>query len=372
MEEKQTLSAKRIVALLSRPRRLFFSILAGNTLVNIAASACATIVAIQAFGERGVMIAIGFMMIVLLLFGEIVPKNYAYLFAERWARAVAYPLSVVVRLLTPIQMLIHVITDNLINRLGFIVPKDRPDISEDEIKSLIKIGHREGVVEDDEKEMLYGVFDFKGLHAKEIMTPKIDVRSIDFDWSVNEVAASVKEAKHSRLPVYRDSIDNVVGVVYAKDVLFSPGTPIKDVMKEPFFVPEAMRIDRLLADLQKRAIQMAIVKDEYGVTTGIVTMEDILEEIVGEIVDEYDKEEPAIVQQGEARFRISGLLNINDANERLGLGIGIEEVDTMGGFAEAVLQKIPKEGEEFSYGRFRYRVAKVEGFRVKELVAERL
>ena len=372
MEEENLAFSHKIVTLLSNPRRLIFTILAGNTLVNTAATACATSVAISLFGKKGVGIAIAFMLFVLLLFGELIPKTYAFLSAEKVARFSAYPLLVMVKLFTPIRAILYRITTTMIKRLGFMVPKDSTEITEAEIKSLIKIGHREGIVEDEEKELIYGVFDFKGQCAKDIMTPKPDVMALDFDIEHEQILRLTKEAKYSRLPVYRDTLDNIVGVVYAKDILFDPSKNLKDLIRESFFVPESKKIDSLLGDLQKRAIQMAIVTDEYGVTTGIVTMEDILEEIVGEIVDEHDKEELDIVKIDDKTYKISGFLHINEANEKFNLKIKTEEVDTMGGFVAMVMQRIPKENEEFVYGKYKFTISKTVKNRVKEIIITRL
>ncbi len=368
MEEKNTISSGRIVVLLSRPRRFLFTILTGNTLVNIAASSCATIFSLALFGTSGIGIAIGFMFFVLLVFGEVVPKTYAYINAEKFSQAVAYPLEIIIKIFSPFRKILYLITDTVIKRLGFIAPKDTSEITIEEIKSLIKIGHREGVVKDKELEMIYGVFEFKDQLAKDIMTPKINIKALDFNMPHEEVLEYIKDAKHSRLPVYRETLDNIVGIVYAKDVLFKANTNLKDLIKEVYFVPESERIDHLLSDLQKGFIQMAIVADEYGVTTGLVTMEDILEEIVGEIVDEYDKEEKLLTKIDKKTYRINGMLRIDEANEKLGLNIKTEQVDTIGGFISLIMQKIPAENEEITYKKFKFKVTKVEKNRIKEII----
>jgi len=372
IEEKDPGSAQRIRVLLSKPRRLFFTILTGNTLVNTAATACVTVVAMDIFGPKGMGLAIGFVLVIVFIFGEILPKRYAYLCTEEYSIFACRPLQIAVWLLMPIRVLLLKATDKIINRLGFFVPKDIEHITEDEIKSVIKIGHREGVVDVEEKELIYGVFDFKGQRAKDIITPKADIKAIDADMPGNEIRSYAKDAKHSRLPVYRDTLDNIIGVAYAKDLLFDPGRKLDSVMREAYFIPESKKIDSLLAELQKRSIQMAIVTDEYGTTTGVVTMEDILEEIVGEIVDEYDKEEPSIVKIDADTYRIKGLLHIDEAGRALGIDIKTDEVDTMGGFAALILQRIPKENEEFSYGGYTFRISRVERHRIKELIVKRV
>jgi len=372
MEERDKKSTHTIFHLLSKPKTLFFTILTGNTLVNTAASAYATMVALKVFGPKGVGLSIGFMFFVLILFGEIIPKTYAYMFAESFSAFSIRPLKVIIKLFAPIRVILFLITDNLINKLGFIAPRDTENLTEDEIKSLVDIGHREGIVEADEKEMIYGVFDFKGQAAKDVMTPKPNMNILDFDMSQNEILTYVKEAKHSRLPVYRNNMDNIIGVVYAKDILLDSSKSLKDIMREAYFIPESQKIDKLLSDLQKRSIQMAIVSDEYGAVTGLITMEDMLEEIVGEIVDEYDKEEPLIVKIDTRTYRVSGLLHIDEAKEKFGLNVDTEEVNTVGGFVTFILQRIPKENEEFKYGGFNFCVSKVEKHRVKEILLTKI
>ncbi|NQT22204.1 MAG: DUF21 domain-containing protein [Candidatus Omnitrophica bacterium] len=361
-------STDRIVAILSRPRSFILTILTGNTLVNIAASCAATIFAVHHFGEMGVGIAIGVVLFALLIFGEVLPKTYAYLFAEKFAHFAVYPISIVIKILWPVRKVLSLITDSIIERLGVIAPKDTTEITEEEIKSMVKIGHREGVVEEIEKEMIYGVFDFKDQRAKDIMTHKIDIKALDFDMPSEKIIEYVKKVKNSRLPVFRDTVDNVIGIAFAKEILFNPSDNIKDMLREPYFVPESERIQKLLGDLQKRAIQLAVVTDEYGMTTGIVTMEDILEEIVGEIIDEYDKEKELITRIDENNYRLNGLLRIDEANKTFKLGIKTEEVDTMGGFVSLLMQKIPKENETVTYKKFEFKVVKVYRNRIQELL----
>ena len=363
-----SLSTDRIVAVLSRPRSFIFTILTGNTLVNIAASSSATIFAVHHFGEKGLGIAIGVVLFILLIFGEVLPKTYAYLFAEKFSRFAVYPIGIFIKILWPVRKVLSLITDSIIERLGSIAPKDTTEITEEEVKSMVKIGHREGVVEETEKEMIYGVFDFKDQRAKDIMTHRIDIKALDFDMPTEKIVEYIKKAKHSRLPVFRDTVDNVVGIAFAKNILFNPGSNIKDILKEPYFVPESEKIQKLLADLQRKAIQLAIVLDEYGMTSGIVTMEDILEEIVGEIVGEYDKEKNRITQIDENNYRLNGLLRIDEANKVLKLGIKTQEVDTVGGFVSLLMQKIPKENETITYKKFEFKVIKVFRNRIQEIL----
>jgi len=372
MEKNNTASTDRILAILSHPRRFLLTILTGNTLVNIAATSYGTMFVMHHFGHEDIGLGAIVILFVLLIFGEILPKTYAYLYAEKFSSFVAYPVTFVILIFTPFRKVLSLITDSVVEWLGFIAPKDSPDITNDEIKSMIKIGEREGIVKETEKEMIYGVFEFRDQRAKDIMTPKIDVQALDFDMPEEDVVKYVKIAMHSRLPVYRDSLDNVTGIAYSKDILFNSNKRLKDIMREAYFVPESERIHNLLTELQKRSIQMAIVTDEYGITTGIVTIEDILEEIVGEIVDEYDKEIKLITKIDEKTYRVKGLLKIDDANKLLKLGIKTAEVDTMGGFVSLLMQKIPNENESIVYKKFKLTVTRVYKNRIEELIVKKI
>ncbi len=367
IEESNPYAASRIISVLSKPRQFLLTILTGNSLVNIAATSYATMIAVSYFGKNGIGVAICVMFVLILVFGEVLPKTFSYICAEQIAKAMVGPITFLIKVLTPIRKLLYLITDRLINKFGFIAPKDRHELSEDELKSLISIGHREGVIKESEKDMIYGVFDFKDLYAKDIMTPRIDIKALDFDEPHDSSIASAKRFKHSRLPVYRDSLDNIVGITHAKDILLCTDINIKDLLGSVYFVPESEKIHKLLSDLQKKSIQMAIVTDEYGATVGLVTMEDILEEIVGEIVDEYDKETELIVKLSENKYKINGMLRIEEANDRLGLKIESDKIDTMGGFVTLLLQKIPSEREEIAHQNVTFKILKMDKNRIKEI-----
>ncbi|MDD4202829.1 MAG: hemolysin family protein [Candidatus Omnitrophica bacterium] len=372
IEQTEPRSAERLLELLSKPKRLFFSILMGNTLVNIALTACVTSIAVNFFEQNAVAIAITVTFICLILFGEILPKTFASLFSVEVAKKASFPLKFVIWLLSPFVSVLLTITNKIITHLGGIVPQDSAEISDKEIKSMIEIGHRQGVVEYDEREMIYGVFDFKDLKASDVMTPKPDIMAIDLESTKKEIFSYVRKAHHSRLPVYKTSMDNILGILHAKDALLNPDKDIYKIMKSPYCVPESICIDQLLLNLQKKCIQMAIVVNEYGITTGIITIEDILEEIVGEIVDEYDIEQPKIVKIDDNTYKISGLLNINEANDEFDLGIDTAEIDTMGGFISMRMQKIPEEGEEVIYKNWSFKAIKIEKRRVKEILMKRI
>lgn len=371
MGERNARSSQKILSLLTKPRRFLFTILTGNTLVNTAATSLGTVFSMSLFGGKGLPIAIGSMFFIIILFGEVLPKSYAYMFAQGFSSYAIYPLEILIKIFTPIRQALYAITDNIIKRFGFMVPQDNPEITEDEIKSVIKISHREGVVKETEKDLIYGVLRFRGQRARDIMSPKIHIKAINFDLPQEKVVEYAKEARHSRLPVFRDSLDNIIGIAHTKDILFNPGTNLKDIMKEAHFIPESETIDMVMADLQKRSIQMVIVTDEYGVTTGVVTMEDILEEIVGEISGEFDREEALITKIGDAAYRLGGTLKIEEANKKLRINIRTHEVETIGGFISLILQKIPKENDEIVFEGYKFRVSKTGKNRINEIIAEK-
>ena len=372
IEQTDKKAAQRLFALLANPKRLFFSILTGNTLVNVALTSCLTAISVKLFQSNALYVAIPASLILLLLFGEIIPKTVAYLISETFAKNASYLLGFLIKVLRPLVNVLLFITNNVIARLAGIVPQDSAEISDDEIKSMIEIGYRQGVLEDDEREMIQGVFDFKDLKAADVMTPKPDIIGVDLESTKKDIFEHIRNAHQSRLPVYKENMDNVLGVLHTREVLLNPDKDIYSIMKPPYFVPESICIDQLLLNLQKKCIQMAIVVNEYGVTAGVVTIEDILEEIVGEIVDEYDDNQQKIEKIDENTYKINGLLNINEANDEFKLEIDTEEIDTMGGFVSLYLQKIPEKGEEFVYKNWRFRIIEIENRRIKEILMTRI
>ncbi|MGB2630148.1 MAG: hemolysin family protein [Candidatus Omnitrophota bacterium] len=339
-------AANRIVKLVSDTHKLLITILVGNTLVNIAASSIFAGIFYKAFGEKGVGLSIVAMILIILIFGEVTPKMYALTHAETVSFLASLPLLFFRKLFAPLRWILGAISQAIVRSLGLKIPSKRAKITEQEIKSLFSIGKEKGIVKEKERDMIYSILEFKDLNAADIMTPRIDMAALDMNLSGDELVKNTKEGQYSRLPVYVHTFDNIVGIIHAKDFLLNPDTPIKDIVKEPFFVPESMRIDDLLNQLQKRHIHMAIVTDEYGVTSGLVTIEDILEEIVGEIRDELDFEAPKIKKIDQKTYEVSGQAHINDVNEKLGLAIDTEEVDTIGGYVTLLMGKMPVSGDQ--------------------------
>jgi CBS domain containing-hemolysin-like protein len=339
--------SESLAMLKESPNRFLVAILIGNNIVNVAAAAIATAVTVSIFGNIGVGIATGVVVILLLFFGEIGPKIYASRHTERFALAVAKPVLVLSKILSPVIWGIEKVT----GRFGAPAAMGETMVTEEEIKEWIEVGKEEGTIEQEEREMLYSVLEFSDTLTREIMTPRVDVALIEDTKTLNEATQLFNETAFSRIPVFHGSVDNIIGILNIKDVfstVFSGKrqVPIKELMYDPFFVPETKKIDDLLKELQVRKVQIAIVLDEYGSFVGIVTVEDILEELVGDILDEFDREEPEIQKIGEGVYLVDAKIWVEDLNEELNLNLPVHEsYETIGGLLIDRLGHIPHPGE---------------------------
>ncbi|MDD1699960.1 MAG: hemolysin family protein [Methanoregula sp.] len=335
--------SKALAALKESPEHLLITILIGNNIVNVGAAALATAIAIQMFGDIGVGIATGFVVIVLLFFGEIGPKIYAARASDSFALTVAPAILLLSRIFTPVIWLVARVSP----KFGIGKETAEPAVTEEEIKEWIDVGKEEGTIEQGEKEMLYSVLEFADTTAREIMTPRVDVILMEDTVTFEEAIRIFHETGFSRIPVYHDHIDNITGILNVKDV-FSVMVPhrkdstIKEIMYDPMFVPETKKIDDLLKELQVHRVQMAIVIDEYSSFVGIVTVEDILEEIVGDIMDEFDKEEPEVQNISEGVYVVDAQMWVEDVNEQMKIGLPLNEsYETIGGLIIDRLGHIP-------------------------------
>jgi putative hemolysin len=332
-----------IAALKESPEHLLITILIGNTFVNIAAGSIATAVAIQIFGDLGVGIATGFVVIMLLIFGEIGPKIYAARATDSFALTIAPIILFLSRLLTPVIWLVEKVSPTL----GIGKDVAEPAVTEEEIKEWIDVGKEEGTIEQDEQDMLYSVLEFGDTTAREIMTPRVDVILIEDTNSFEDVIRIFNESGFSRIPVYHDQIDNITGILNVKDVFAAmvarrKDSTIREVMYDPTFVPDTKKIDDLLKELQVHRVQMAVVIDEYSSFVGIVTVEDILEELVGDIMDEYDKDEPEVQEIAPGVFVVDAQMWVEDINERMSLNLPTDEsYETIGGLIIDRLGHLP-------------------------------
>lgn len=365
LAEEGALPAVILNRLLERPNRLLATILVGNNLVNVGVAAIITSLSISFFGNRGVGIAIGVATLMILIFSEITPKAFAAKNSERVSLSVARPISVLVRVSYPLVRGITLVTLPLLKTFGGEMK--RPFVTEEEIKMLVEVGEKEGTIETDEKDMIKGVFKFGDTTAKEVMVPRIDVSCIDANSSVEEAKKMVIETGYSRMPVYDGSIDNIVGFLFIKDILNvgNGDTKVRDIMRQAYYVPETKKLDEILDEMQEGKTQMAVVVDEYGGTAGIVTLEDLVEEIVGEILDE--KEELPIKIIDDNTSLVNAKTSIGDVNDALGTSLPEDELGTIGGLVFNTLGDIPVVGENVEINNVTLIVDKMRGRRISRV-----
>jgi len=364
-------SAKRVMKLLASPYKLLVTILMGNTLVNIAASAVFGSFFYGVFGEKGVGFSIIAMTGIVLIFGEVTPKMFALGNGESFSFFSCWPLGVLEYVFNPIRLVLSGIASFIVRSFGLKVAAEKPRITEEEIKTLFVLGEEKGVVKEKEKDMVHTIFQFKELNAADIMTPRINIVALDLNLDRKKLVSEIKESHNARFPVYVYTLDNIIGIIHAKDFLLNTTAPVSDLIRKPLFAPESMKIDDLLQELQKQHIHMAIITDEYGVTSGLVTIEDVLEEIVGEIRDEFDFEKPKVRKIDKRSYEVSGQAHIVEVNEKLGLSIESEEVDTIGGYVILRMGKIPKAGDTIKIGDFSVTVDDVSKNRVTSLTIKK-
>jgi CBS domain containing-hemolysin-like protein len=372
LDNENRVGSHAVVALKESPEHLLTTILIGNTVVNIAAASIATAIAIQQFGNVGIGIATGFVTIILLVFGEIGPKIYASRASDSFALTVAPVILFLSKLFTPVIWVVERVSP----KLGIGKDTAEPTVTEDEIKEWIDVGKEDGTIEQDEQDMLYSVLEFGDTPAREIMTPRVNVTLMEDSISFEEAIRIFNETGFSRIPIYHDQIDNITGILNVKDVFSAmvshrKDSTIREIMYDPMFVPETKKIDDLLKELQVHRVQMAIVIDEYSSFIGIVTVEDILEELVGDILDEFDKEEPGVQEIAPGVHVVDGQMWVEEINETMGLSLPMDEsYETIGGLVIDRLGHIPQhpgEKVEIDNGRVTLVVMQMHGRRIVKM-----
>lgn len=369
--DEKVKGAELIQKLLDSPSKLLGAILVGNNVVNIGASALMTSIFIVNFGEAGVGIATAVMTVVVLIFGEITPKTLAAQNSEKLAFVVSRPISIIVYVLTPIIAILSVVTNAVVKLFGGKSDAKQISITEDELKTIVNVSHEEGVLEKEEQQMIHNVFEFGDTKAKDVMTPRTDMTSIDLTSTYQEVWEIFHTEQFSRVPVHEESFDNIVGLITLKDFVFqgkdTPDFNLATLMRKPFFTYEYKMTADLLADMRMARTQMAIVLDEYGGTAGIVTIEDLIEEIVGDIEDEYDEAEKEIEVIQEDEYVVDGATRIDSINELLGIHLESEHVDTIGGYVTTLFGTLPMINSEIEEGHIKFVVEHVEKNRIERI-----
>jgi len=362
-----------VADLLADPRKLLTTIYVGNELVNVAVAAVVTSLSLHLFGSRGVGIAIGVATLLILIFGEITPKTLVLRHAEGYALNSAPFLKFFAGVVRPVNWVLTGIANQFVRLLVRQKKEGETDhLTEEEIKTIITVGEGEGVIEADEKDMIHNIFEFGDTTVWEIMTPKNDIFSLDVHTLVPEIISLTQKSFFSRIPVYEENKDNIIGVLYMKDILRLKISGWKDLslrqlLHPPFIIPESKKVSDLLRDFKVKKVHMAIIYDEYGSLKGIVTLEDVLEEIVGEIEGEHRKDEVPIVKLGEKEYSVLGGVSIQDFNEEFGCSIPDEEYNSIGGFVFSLVGRLPVRGESVSHERFQFSVEKLKGPRIMKL-----
>lgn len=375
MIEQNIKGADKLEKLLENPNKLLGSILVGNNLVNIVASSLATMIAIRLSGNSsssiGVGIATGVMTILILIFGEITPKSLATQNAQKISLLVSGPISLVVIIFSPIVSILMAITHTIIKLAGGDPDTTKPFITADELKTIVNVSHEEGVLEKEEKQMIVNVFDFGHSCAKDIMVPRTDIVAIDLHATYDEIVALYKIEQFSRMPVYEESYDHIVGVLHIKDLILNPVSPgdfqVKDYLREAYFVHEFKNNDELFKEMRAKKIGIAIVLDEYGGTSGLVSMEDLIEEIVGDINDEFDQVQQEITKINEHEYIIEGSCRITDLDETLNLNIVSDDFDSIGGFVIGLFDRFPNANEEIKFENLTFKVEDIVNNRITRL-----
>ncbi|WP_454963068.1 hemolysin family protein [Filifactor alocis] len=371
--ENHVKHAKLTQDLLDHPNQLLGTILVGNNLVNIAASAIATSIAIYFWNNKGVGIATFLMTLLILIFGEITPKNIAIDYTEEIVLFIAPIMNVFVKIFSPVVWVLTNFTNGLLHLFGLNKQEKKPLITEEELKTIVEVSSQEGVLESDEKEIIDNIFEYSDMRVKDIMIQRMDIVAVDVSATYEEVVAAFGEKQFSRIPVYEDTIDNIVGVLYAKDLFFIPVEKIKQFdikkyMREPFYTYEFIKISDFFRRMQGDRIHIAIVLDEYGGVAGIITMEDIIESILGDINDEYDpQDEEDIVCIKEGEYLVNGSVRLEDLNEEIGTHFESEDFESIGGFILGILGRIPRTGEIINYESIRFVIEKVDKSRIMKI-----
>ena len=341
--------AARVLHVTGNPGKMLSAILIGNNIVNLSASSISTSLAIHLFGNTGAGIATGILTFLILIFGEVTPKTMATIKADSMSLTVAAPIGLLMKILTPVIFIINKLSLGLMFLLHVNIKDAQKKMTEEELRTIVDVSQENGVIEHEERDMIHNLFDFGDAEAKEIMVPRIDMTFVQADSTYQEVLDIFRQDMFTRLPVYEDSTDNVIGIINMKDFLLQNDTPefsVRNLLREPYFTYEHKNTADLFLEMRKSSISLAIVLDEYGVTAGLITLEDLLEEIVGEIRDEYDAdEEDDITRISDREFYVLGSANLNDVSEALSLHFTSDDYDTIGGYCLGLLDHLPEKNE---------------------------
>ena len=362
--------AKKVLDITANTDKMLSAILIGNNVVNLTASSLSTTLTLKIFGSSLVGIATGILTFLILVFGEITPKNVASKNAENMALAYIGVISVIVTVMTPVIFIVNKVAGAVIS----IFTKNSDEnnaVTEEELRAMVEYSHEEGVIENEEKKMIVNVVDFGDTVAGDIMVPRVDMVMVDEKSSYEEILHVFREERYTRIPVYEETPDNVIGILNVKDFLLiedKENFVMKELLREPLYTYEYKKTSALMMDMRKTGANIVIVLDEYGITAGLITLEDMLEEIVGEIRDEFDADEDeGITKVSDLEYLIDGSTNLDDINDRIGLELSSDEYESIGGLIMEKLGRIPAEGEIINLDNIVLTVKKMDHARIEKV-----
>jgi putative hemolysin-related protein len=362
--------AEKVLEITANTDKMLSAILIGNNIVNLSASALSTTLTLKMFGSSLVGIATGILTFLILVFGEITPKNVASKNAENIALKYIGIISLLVVILTPVIYVVNKVAGIVISL--FVKNNDDNNmVTEDELRAMVEVSHEDGVIEKEEKKMIVNVVDFGDTVAGDIMLPRVDMVMVSVESSYEEILKIFREERYTRIPVYEESPDNVIGILNVKDFLLiedKENFSVKEHLREPLYTYEYKKTSSLMVDMRKTGANIVIVLDEYGTTVGLITLEDMLEEIVGEIRDEFDADEDeGITKISETEYLIDGSTNLDDVNDRIGLELSSEEYESIGGIIMEKLGRLPVEGEVITFDNIILTVKKMDHARIEKV-----
>ena len=375
LAEEGSKSAKKVLSVTENPGKLLSTILIGNNIVNISASALTTTLCTAVFGNKFVGIATGILTILVLIFGEITPKTLATRYNVQLSMVFVYPISILMFLLTPAIWLLDRVTGLIFKILRLDTSKNGDTMTESELRAIVNVSHEEGIIEKEERFMISNVVDFGDALSKDIMIPRTDMVCADVTSTYEELVDIFKSETFSRMPIYEESKDKVIGILYLKDLFFYSQLhdlkdfDLKKILRKPLFVYEYQKTSQIFADMKTSSVTMAIVLDEYGITSGIITMEDLIEEIVGDIRDEYDDYENDFIKEIETnRYDIDASIKLDDLNDALNTKLSSDDYDSLAGFVIELLDRLPDEGDTASFKNIDFKVTKMHKNRIERII----
>ena len=377
MVEEDVKNAALVAKIIEDSRKFISTVLIGNNVVNISASALATTFVSSLFGNVYIGIGTGILTMIILVFGEVLPKTIASIHSEELSLAYAPVLLFLMKIFTPLVFLLNIISGGILKIFGVDPDKITSGITENELLTYVEVSHEEGIIENEEKEMITNVVGFGDSLVKDVMVPRVDMYTISDDINYDELLFAFEKDKYSRLPVYQENVDNIIGIVYLKDVAFYKGDKtefkIESILRPANFTYEFKKTSELLIEMRNSSLSMCIVLDEYGAAVGLITLEDLLEEIVGEIRDEYDGDEvDDIVQLDQDEYMVMGSTRLDDFNEFFGTEYESDDYDSIAGKLIELFERLPEKGDAITDGPLSFLIEFVDHRRIEKIRVRKL